>query len=464
LATYACLGLLCATAWYRRDRGIVLGIAWIVVPLLPASHLFLRIGTLIAERLLYVPSIGYAVLVSNAFVRCLRRKWSSYAGRTVFAAALAIMIRRARLRTDEWATDERLFESAVRVCPRSSKMQMMVGQIRYDQGRFEEALERYRMARDIDPSFCDLDLKFAEATLAVGDVGNSVAHYRRALHCKFVTERAWESLQTVWKTQLAFDKKNITLYEEIGATLTEMGGHHVDASWTYFREAAVLLFRRGEASLTVRRPNERVALNDFDRSLAILAKSRRCDFRYWTGMVRRARATVFDARGEQKKASRERRAAVLAFEDATKCDDSVAAAAKELIPMLNDEVNAVRRYTRLARVFDRIHRAHPDADEDYAAASSNHWEAAAIAVRERGATSGDSKDLEIAHRYYRKAVAQSRRATCATLLRAAEFSIELSASGVVFMDKALDSEALLQRASVCREGVDTLDRENSSNS
>lgn len=50
-----------------------LGGAWILLPLLPACHVFLTVGTLVAERLLYMPSVGVVLLVARAIVRFAAR-------------------------------------------------------------------------------------------------------------------------------------------------------------------------------------------------------------------------------------------------------------------------------------------------------------------------------------------------------------------------------------------------------
>ena len=41
-----------------------MGIALTVVPFLPAMNIFFRVGFVIAERNLYLPSIGFAMLVA----------------------------------------------------------------------------------------------------------------------------------------------------------------------------------------------------------------------------------------------------------------------------------------------------------------------------------------------------------------------------------------------------------------
>jgi tetratricopeptide (TPR) repeat protein len=58
-------------AWvWNSKRGIIRAmlVGWVIVPFLPSANVFTRIGTLLAERLLYVPSIGYCVLVTEMYV------------------------------------------------------------------------------------------------------------------------------------------------------------------------------------------------------------------------------------------------------------------------------------------------------------------------------------------------------------------------------------------------------------
>lgn len=49
----------------------------VVVPFLPASNVFIRVGFVIAERVLYLPSAGYCLLVALGVVSTARhlRKW-----------------------------------------------------------------------------------------------------------------------------------------------------------------------------------------------------------------------------------------------------------------------------------------------------------------------------------------------------------------------------------------------------
>ena len=64
VSTYVASFLVIAYGLVKRHRIVLLCVLWIVIPMLPASNLFMKVGTLLAERLLYVPSLGYCCLVA----------------------------------------------------------------------------------------------------------------------------------------------------------------------------------------------------------------------------------------------------------------------------------------------------------------------------------------------------------------------------------------------------------------
>lgn len=49
-----------------------MGVAFMVLPFIPASNLFIRVGFVIAERTLLLPSMGYCFLVVLGFAKLKR--------------------------------------------------------------------------------------------------------------------------------------------------------------------------------------------------------------------------------------------------------------------------------------------------------------------------------------------------------------------------------------------------------
>ena len=58
-------------------RTLTLGLVLLVVPFLPACNIFFRVGFVIAERVLYLSSAGYCLLLAYALGHCCCR-WSKY--------------------------------------------------------------------------------------------------------------------------------------------------------------------------------------------------------------------------------------------------------------------------------------------------------------------------------------------------------------------------------------------------
>lgn len=104
---------------------IILSIAMIVFPFIPASNLFFYVGFVIAERILYIPSMGVCLLVGLG-VGTLYTRWQSVAGRRVLLLTLACLVlafsARTMLRNLDWQSEERLYTSGIRVNPAKGRL------------------------------------------------------------------------------------------------------------------------------------------------------------------------------------------------------------------------------------------------------------------------------------------------------------------------------------------------------
>lgn len=104
-----------AVAWRRRAPALAAGVALLLVAWAPVSNALALSPTLFAERLLYLPSAGVALVAGGALAPWWRR-------RPVVAAALfgalALFNLQADVRTDRrWHDNFALFSAAVEVAP-----------------------------------------------------------------------------------------------------------------------------------------------------------------------------------------------------------------------------------------------------------------------------------------------------------------------------------------------------------
>lgn len=109
-----------------------------IISFLPASNIFFYVGTMLAERLLYIPSIPFCILMAWAAVKTGRgfhslsaKPWIRYLLVGVTVASTASLCGwygwRTHVRNFDWKGEKELFTSALEVCPGSAKVWQNVG-------------------------------------------------------------------------------------------------------------------------------------------------------------------------------------------------------------------------------------------------------------------------------------------------------------------------------------------------
>jgi protein O-mannosyl-transferase len=137
----ACIGI--AFQFRREHRAATFSFAWIAVTLLIPSNLFVVTGVSLAERTLFLPSVGVAMLLGAGLVTLARttspgsRRGMAYAAALLIAAGIA----RSSTRNPIWKNDESLFRQTVDDVPNSSKAHEMLGDILMSKGKREGIIE-----------------------------------------------------------------------------------------------------------------------------------------------------------------------------------------------------------------------------------------------------------------------------------------------------------------------------------
>lgn len=136
-------------------RSVKTSLAMMIVPFLPASGI-VRVGFVIAERILYVPSIGFCMLVAIGFdrivvwmkIRAKRTKSSRdlRATQLLYGILVVVMCFRCRWRANDWSSEEKLFASGLDVCPNNAKIYYNIGKILGDRKQNDLAIKFYDKA------------------------------------------------------------------------------------------------------------------------------------------------------------------------------------------------------------------------------------------------------------------------------------------------------------------------------
>ncbi|GFR21688.1 protein O-mannosyl-transferase TMTC2 [Trichonephila clavata] len=195
---------------------LAMSMTLLIFPFIPATNLFFYVGFVIAERVLYIPSMGFCILVALGIDNFYRRCGSSKVWKGIIyilvAAMLVAMSTRTVLRNHDWLDEEDLYRSGIDINPpkaygnlanilsgrgnkdeaewaykKALSYRSNMADVRYnlgillqEQGRYEEALYTYRIAIHFRPRLAVAHLNMGLVLVTLGRKEEAMQVYR---HC-----------------------------------------------------------------------------------------------------------------------------------------------------------------------------------------------------------------------------------------------------------------------------------------
>ena len=154
------LAFLAAGLWsFKRHRAEGFCVAWFFLAFTVTSNVLFPIGTIMGERLAYLPSAG--VLAAGALI------YSRISSQTIRAAAGIVICLLFSLKTvlqaQVWKDNQSLHTSQLTAAPRSAKVQLNYSMLKREQGDLVAADLYARRALELYP-------QYAHAAFAIGDL------------------------------------------------------------------------------------------------------------------------------------------------------------------------------------------------------------------------------------------------------------------------------------------------------
>nr|CAH7716007.1 unnamed protein product [Callosobruchus chinensis] len=138
----------------QKHTPMVLGLMLLIIPFLPAANLLVTVGFVVAERVLYIPSLGSIVLTVYG-VQILWYSWTSQ--RQTIACFVVLLLATGCMRTiarnRDWRSRESLLRAGLTTLPQNAKMHYNYGNFLRDTNKFELAKAHYYSALKLWPSY-----------------------------------------------------------------------------------------------------------------------------------------------------------------------------------------------------------------------------------------------------------------------------------------------------------------------
>ncbi len=181
LAVAGLMGILCALLWaWRFAPAVTFGGLWWFLTLLPVAQIIPH-HIMMAERFLYLPSVG-AVLAAGALLeRSLgveRRRRLMYGG---VAIAVVLLSGRTVVRNLDWKDEFTLMNKAVADSPRGVALRVALGASYQERGEDEAAEREYLEALKLNPGSAKAHAALASLFAQRGDPGRAEREFLEAI-------------------------------------------------------------------------------------------------------------------------------------------------------------------------------------------------------------------------------------------------------------------------------------------
>lgn len=136
---------------HSRNRNVRIALGILIVPFLPASGM-VKVGFVIAERILYVSSIGFSFLIAIGFEK-LRKTIGRRISCSLAVMVCIILIFKTRERSSKWVSETALFESGLDVCPNNAKVHYNIARLASSNQDNTKAFTHYHKAIELYPNY-----------------------------------------------------------------------------------------------------------------------------------------------------------------------------------------------------------------------------------------------------------------------------------------------------------------------
>jgi Tfp pilus assembly protein PilF len=184
VALIAVLGAAAAVRARSGDWRPLVALGWMAITFLPASNLLVPTGQLLAERTLYLPSVGVALLAGWMLARLAERVPARTPAR---ALALPVLVlaslgaARAATAASRWRDNFTLFNSGIAADPLAYRPHLSLASWHLQQGHRGEAMALYEHAYSLYARDPKLALNYGRELMADGETERALGVLRQGL-------------------------------------------------------------------------------------------------------------------------------------------------------------------------------------------------------------------------------------------------------------------------------------------
>ncbi len=137
---------------YSSQQVLLFGLTLIVVPFLPASNILFSVGFVVAERVLYLPSMGFCLLAGHGLWKLINKSSTSDLAKLFLAILLLTHTAKTMSRNKDWQSKITMYGSLLKLYPQNGYALANLAREYRNTGQYDKAEDAYRLGMAVAPN------------------------------------------------------------------------------------------------------------------------------------------------------------------------------------------------------------------------------------------------------------------------------------------------------------------------
>lgn len=189
---------------FRRYRIISFGLAWFLISLLPVLNILPK-TYFVAERYLYIPSMGFCLILGWLLSEWYTRKTTRVILGFVLVIILIFYSFATIKRNFDFRSEYTLWSATLKNNPKSVFGHNNVGAGLLESGKTQEAIKEFETAKQLTPTFAKPYYNLGVAYCKTGDNKKAVENLKTAIRLDPKSAESYAALGTVFQSIGLFD-------------------------------------------------------------------------------------------------------------------------------------------------------------------------------------------------------------------------------------------------------------------
>ena len=242
--------LICAFRSKDTNKLVFFSIFWLIIALLPSANLY-PINSYMAEHWLYLPSIGFFIILGSLFTSLYARSKSKLMALSLFICLLAAYSCLTIKQNIYWRSELSFYKRTLEYSSRSVRAHNNLGLLYSKLGNKNEAIKEYLKAIALDSGFAYTYRNLGDVYCDVGNNAQGIKMYLKAIQ---INPRYAEAYNNICNTYVSLGKNQealkycqmaIKLNNSMSATYYNLGNAYynlgqIDKSTQMFKKSVEL--------------------------------------------------------------------------------------------------------------------------------------------------------------------------------------------------------------------------------